>query len=36
LQSLTGFRAKWSLADGLTETIRFYAPQLLGKQAAAA
>jgi hypothetical protein len=26
---LTGFRARWSLDDGLVEAIRFYAPQLL-------
>ena len=29
LQELTGFRARWSLEEGLLEAIRFYAPELL-------
>lgn len=29
LQKLTGFRAQWSLEDGLIEAIRFYSPELL-------
>ncbi len=29
LQDLTGFRARWSLDDGLREAIRFYSPELL-------
>ncbi|REK19230.1 MAG: NAD-dependent epimerase/dehydratase family protein [Planctomycetota bacterium] len=29
LQKLTGFQARWSLDDGLMETIRFYVPELL-------
>jgi nucleoside-diphosphate-sugar epimerase len=29
LKNLTGFRAQWSLEDGLIEAIRFYAPELL-------
>jgi nucleoside-diphosphate-sugar epimerase len=28
LRELTGFRPRWSLDDGLAETIRFYAPEL--------
>jgi nucleoside-diphosphate-sugar epimerase len=37
LHTLTGFQAQWSLARGLTETIRYYAPELLpGKTTAAA
>jgi nucleoside-diphosphate-sugar epimerase len=29
LRELTGFRARWSLDDGLAETIRFYVPELV-------
>jgi nucleoside-diphosphate-sugar epimerase len=29
LKRLTGFQAQWSLEDGLAESIRFYAPELL-------
>lgn len=35
LKSLTGFEAQWSLRDGLTATIQFYAPELLSRQAVA-
>jgi nucleoside-diphosphate-sugar epimerase len=38
LHELTGFRARWSLDDGLAETMRFYVPELMpeGGLAAAA
>jgi nucleoside-diphosphate-sugar epimerase len=36
LRELTGFEAQWSLAKGLAETIRFYAPELLPRKSAAA
>lgn len=29
LEELTGFRARWSLDEGLAETIRFYVPELV-------
>lgn len=32
LQEATGFRRRWSLDDGLAETIRFYVPELLGER----
>lgn len=35
LQELTGFRARWSLEEGLLEAIRFYAPELLPVAASA-
>ena len=35
LQALTGFRARWSLEEGLLEAIRFYAPELLPNEVSA-
>jgi nucleoside-diphosphate-sugar epimerase len=36
LQLLTGFRAQWSLRDGLAETMRYYVPELLPVRVGAA
>lgn len=36
LRELTGFEPRWSLADGLAETMRFYVPQLMAGSTAPA